>query len=61
MNPNVASAIVPQFGAVCPEDLGQGGLTFILGVKPPNDPMLAGRAAPYAVSMGRRLVEGAKQ
>ena len=31
------------------------------GVEPSVDPMLAGRAAPYAVSLGRRLVEGAKQ
>ncbi|MES2509796.1 MAG: catalase family peroxidase [Pseudomonadota bacterium] len=31
------------------------------GVEPSADPMLAGRAAPYAVSQGRRLSEGAKQ
>ena len=31
------------------------------GVEASNDPMLVGRAAPYAVSMGRRLGEGAKQ
>ena len=31
------------------------------GVEPSADPMLAGRAAPYAVSLGRRLGEGAKQ
>ena len=31
------------------------------GVEASADPMLVGRAAPYAVSMGRRLVEGAKQ
>ena len=31
------------------------------GVEPSTDPMLAARAAPYAVSLGRRLVEGAKQ
>jgi catalase len=31
------------------------------GVEPSADPMLAGRAAPYAVSLGRRLVEGPKQ
>ena len=31
------------------------------GVEPSADPMLAARAAPYAVSMGRRLVEGARQ
>jgi catalase len=31
------------------------------GVEPTADPMLAGRAAPYAVGLGRRLGEGAKQ
>ena len=42
------------------------GITFnpmILpkGVEPSADPMLAARAAPYAVSLGRRLGEGPKQ
>jgi catalase len=31
------------------------------GVQPSADPMLAGRAAPYGVSLGRRLAEGSKQ
>lgn len=31
------------------------------GVVASNDPMLPARAAPYAVSLGRRLTEGAKQ
>ena len=31
------------------------------GVEPSTDPMLAARAAPYGVSLGRRLVEGARQ
>ena len=31
------------------------------GMEPSADPMLAARAAPYAVSQGRRLGEGAKQ
>lgn len=31
------------------------------GVEPSSDPMIAARAAPYAVSLGRRLSEGAKQ
>ncbi len=31
------------------------------GVEPSADPMLAARAAPYGVSLGRRLVEGPKQ
>ena len=31
------------------------------GVEPSGDPMLAARAAPYAVGLGRRLTEGSKQ
>ena len=31
------------------------------GVEPSSDPMLAARAAPYVVGLGRRLGEGAKQ
>jgi catalase len=31
------------------------------GVQPSADPMLAARAAPYALGLGRRVVEGAKQ
>jgi catalase len=31
------------------------------GVEPSADPMLAARAAPYGVGLGRRLTEGAKQ
>lgn len=31
------------------------------GVEPSADPMLAARAAPYGVSLGRRLAEGSKQ
>lgn len=31
------------------------------GVEPSSDPMLAARAAPYAVGLSRRLVEGARQ
>ncbi len=31
------------------------------GVEPSADPMLAARAAPYAISLGRRLTEGLKQ
>lgn len=31
------------------------------GVEPSADPMLAARAAPYVVGLGRRLMEGAKQ
>jgi catalase len=31
------------------------------GIVPSADPMLAARALPYAVGLGRRLTEGAKQ
>ncbi len=31
------------------------------GIEASNDPMLAARAAPYVVSRGRRVIEGAKQ
>lgn len=31
------------------------------GVEPSADPLIAARAAPYAVGLGRRLTEGAKQ
>jgi catalase len=31
------------------------------GVEPSADAMLAARAAPYGVGLGRRLTEGAKQ
>ena len=42
------------------------GITFTptvlpKGVQASADPMLAARAAPYAVGLGRRLGEGAKQ
>jgi catalase len=42
------------------------GITFVptnlpRGIEPSADPMLAARAAPYAVGLGRRLTEGARQ
>ncbi|MCC5888808.1 MAG: catalase family peroxidase [Gammaproteobacteria bacterium] len=50
------------------EDAGGACLTLTFnpmimpeGVKPSADPMLAARAAPYAISLSRRLTEGAKQ
>lgn len=50
------------------EDAGGACLTITYnpmvlpkGVEPSADPMLAARAAPYAVGLGRRLTEGAKQ
>ena len=35
--------------------------TLPKGVEPSEDPMLLGRAAPYGVSLGRRISEGSKQ
>ncbi|MFN0038899.1 MAG: catalase family peroxidase [Burkholderiales bacterium] len=50
------------------EDAGGACLTITFdpnvmpkGVEPSADPMLAARAAPYAIGLGRRLTEGAKQ
>jgi catalase len=50
------------------EDAGGACLTITFnpmnmpaGVVPSADPMLAGRAAPYVISLSRRLSEGAKQ
>lgn len=50
------------------EDAGGACLTITFnpmvlpkGIEPSSDPMIAARAAPYAVGLGRRLTEGAKQ
>jgi len=50
------------------EDAGGACLTLTFnpmimpeGVKPSADPMLPARAAPYAISLSRRLTEGARQ
>lgn len=50
------------------EDAGGACLTITYnplvlpkGVEPSADPLLSARAAPYAVGLGRRLTEGAKQ
>jgi catalase len=50
------------------EDAGGACLTITYnplilpkGVEPSADPMIAARAAPYAIGLGRRLTEGAKQ
>lgn len=53
-------SVAPDAGGECV------GITFTptvlpKGVEPSADPMLAARAAPYAVGLGRRLGEGAKQ
>lgn len=36
-------------------------MVFPKGIEPSADPLIAARAAPYAVGLGRRLTEGAKQ
>jgi catalase len=40
---------------------GDNPMVLPKGVEASADPMLAARAAPYAISLSRRLVEGAKQ
>lgn len=53
--------------SVAPDATGECvGITFTptvlpKGIEPSADPMLAARAAPYAVGLGRRLGEGARQ
>ena len=37
------------------------GMVLPKGVEPSADPLIAARSAPYAVGLGRRLGEGAKQ
>ena len=49
------------YGAARAASINYNPMVLPKGVEPSADPMLAARAAPYAVSLGRRLVEGAKQ
>jgi catalase len=54
------TAVAEDSGGACRD------ITFVptvlpKGIEPSNDPMLAARAAPYAVGIGRRLFEGSKQ
>ncbi|EHR71415.1 catalase [Burkholderiales bacterium JOSHI_001] len=53
-------AVAPDAGGPC-LSITYNPMVLPKGVEPSADPMLAARAAPYAVSLGRRLSEGAKQ
>ncbi len=54
------TAVAPDAGGDCLA-LTFNPMVLPQGVQASADPMLAGRAAPYGVSLGRRLGEGAKQ
>lgn len=54
------TAVSPDDGGPCLA-ITYNPMVLPKGVVPSADPMLAARAAPYAVSLGRRLTEGAKQ
>jgi len=53
-------AVSPDAGGAC-VGITYNPMALPQGVEGSADPMLAARAAPYAVSLGRRLGEGAKQ
>jgi catalase len=54
------TAVAPDDGGPCLA-INFNPMVLPKGVVASSDPMLAARAAPYAVSLGRRLSEGAKQ
>ena len=51
--------VEPAAGGAC-ESITFNPLVLPKGVKPSADPVLLARAAPYAISLGRRLTEAAK-
>ena len=53
-------SVAPDAGGPC-LTITYNPMLLPKGVEPSADPMLAARAAPYVVSLGRRLTEGAKQ
>ena len=56
----VVKAVSADAGGAC-LNVTYNPMLLPKGVEPSGDPMLAARAAPYAVSLGRRLGEGSKQ
>jgi catalase len=54
------NAVAPDNGGAC-LNITFNPVVLPKGVEPSADPMLLARAAPYAVGLGRRLSEGAKQ
>jgi catalase len=55
-----ATSVAEDAGGAC-LNITFNPMVLPKGVEPSADPMLAARAAPYAVSLGRRLGEGSKQ
>ena len=53
-------SVAPDAGGPC-LTITYNPMVLPKGIEPSADPMLAARAAPYVVSLGRRLTEGAKQ
>ena len=53
-------SVAPDAGGPC-LTITYNPMVLPKGIEPSADPMLAARAAPYVVSLGRRLSEGAKQ
>ena len=53
-------SVAPDAGGPC-LTITYNPMLLPKGIEPSADPMLAARAAPYGVSLGRRLTEGAKQ
>jgi len=54
------TSVSPDAGGAC-LNITYNPMILPKGIEPSSDPMLAARAAPYAVSLGRRLTEGSKQ
>ena len=56
----VIDAVSPDMGGAC-DAMTFNPLVLPAGIKPSADPVLNARAAPYAISLGRRLTEAAKK
>jgi catalase len=56
----VVKAVAPDAGGECVA-ITFNPMVLPKGVEASSDPMLAARAAPYALGLGRRVAEGAKQ
>lgn len=54
------TSVSPDAGGAC-LTITYNPMIMPKGVVPSADPLLAARATPYAISLGRRLTEGAKQ
>ena len=55
----VIDAVVPGVGGAC-ETVTFNPLVLPNGIKPSADPVLLARGAPYAISLGRRIVDAPK-